>query len=379
MKIGILTQPLHCNYGGVMQAWALQQALRRMGHEPELIARWWTVPMSAPSAARRIGSFVKTLCLKGLRHRDDLLLRNPFPRNYSPVRPESCDRQFVKDHVAQTQRIYDDGKLRAVIDRRGYDAFLVGSDQVWREIYSPRIETYFLDFLSASDHRRRIAYGASFGTDSAYISEEKLPACRALLRRFDTVSVREDGGLRIAREVFGRKDAVRVLDPTLLLSADDYRRLIKPADLHGNGSYMAAYILDMDDGKREVASDLSARMCLPVNRMSASYSGRPMPTVSQWLANFAGAAFVVTDSFHGCVFSIIFHKPFVAIGNARRGLDRFTSMLGPLGLSGRLVMDADEYRLRRDTITPSTDYAAADRSLAAMRQTSLAFLREALA
>lgn len=379
MKIGILTQPLHCNYGGIMQAWALQQALRRMGHEPELIARQWTAPMGVMAVARRIGSFAKTLFLKGLRHRNDLLLRNPLSRNYSPVRPESCDRQFVKDQVAKTCSIYSDGKLRAVIAKRDYDAFVVGSDQVWREIYSPRIETYFLDFLNASDRRRRIAYGASFGTDSAYISEEKLPACRALLRRFDAVSVREDGGLRIAREVFGRKDAVKVLDPTLLLSSDDYRRLIRPADLHSGGSHMAVYILDTDDGKREVVSDLSSRMGLPVNRMSASYSGKPMATVSQWLANFAGAAFVVTDSFHGCVFSIIFHKPFLAIGNAWRGLDRFTSLLRPLGLSDRLVMDADEYRRHRDTFAPTIDYAAVDRRLAAMRQTSLAFLREALA
>lgn len=85
----------------------------------------------------------------------------------------------------------------------------------------------FPRFLSDSDHRKKVAYAASFGVDTEYIDEDKMPQCKTLLSRFDAVSVREDGGLRIVRDDFGRNDVEKVLDPALLLSDSDYRCLIK--------------------------------------------------------------------------------------------------------------------------------------------------------
>lgn len=113
--------------------------------------------------------------------------------------------------------------------------------------------------------------------------------------------------------------------------------------------------------------------------MSVNYTGTKMPTIAQWLATFANADFVVTDSFHGCVFSIIFEKPFIAIGNIERGLDRFTSLLGSLGWGNRLINSLDEFNDKRNTLLSSIDYESVNVQLDEQRRHSLSFLTNALA
>ena len=379
MKIGILTQPLHLNYGGILQNWALQQVLKGLGHEPVMINRCYDAPVrSAVRMAARCRSFAKHIVLKSIGRDSRALLCNPFARVYEPHWPKYADRRFCSKRINKSTALYSDYELRHWIDRCDIDAFVVGSDQVWRQEYSPRIETYFLDFLPIADKRKRIAYAASFGTNNGYIDDDKLPACRALLKHFDAVSVRENGGVNITHEVFDRKDAVKVLDPTLLLSAEDYRTIIGGASTSAS-PYVAAYILDDDADKTAILDTVSANLNVPAQRMSANYTGTKMPTMAQWLATCANAEAVVTDSFHGCVFSIIFGKPFIAIGNTKRGLDRFTSLLGTLGLTGRLINSLDEFNARRTTLLSPIDYAPANELLSEQRTNSIKFLTNALA
>lgn len=378
MKIAILTQPLHYNYGGVLQNWALQQVLTHLGHEPETIALHYSCVRTPKQVFLRTLSLFKTVLHKCLFVRSERKIHNPFGRRYS-VGAFTCDDNFISHKIKSSPLLFCHKALLSLVKRRQYDAFLVGSDQVWREEYSPRIETFFLDFLANNDCRKRIAYAASFGLEQDYISEEKLPLCKRLLQRFDAVSVREDGGLRIAREEFGRKDAIKVLDPTLLLNSEDYLRLIKPKDRNCGNAYVAAYILDDNKDKHKIVDSVSKARGKDVRTMSASFIGRDMPTISQWLANIAFADFVITDSFHGCVFSIIFRKPFIAIGNKLRGLDRFTSLLNEFGLSNRLILNYSDFQKNSASLTSAIDFTAVHNKLGSMRQHSLNFLTNALA
>lgn len=377
MKIGILTQPLNRNYGGVLQNWALQQVLKGFGHHPEMIFRGWTsTPRTPKLIMKRCGSFVKKFSARFIKGDKTAYLSNPFGRVYDALGPLHADKSFLRK-INRTKPIYDNKKLRNVIDRGNYDAFIVGSDQVWRQAYTPDIETFFLGFMDAHDSRKRIAFSASFGTETCDIPEENLKKCRELISRFDAISVREHSGLNILKKDFGIENAIQTLDPTLLLNQQDYLVIINPTD-RLSSKYIASYILDNTPDKEAILDNVCNRLHSPFEKLSCKYTGKPMHTVSQWLATIADSEFVITDSFHGCVFSIIFHKPFIAIANADRGLDRFQTLLKPLGLSDRLVSDLDDFHSRIDTLLKGIDYSKVTPQLEISRKQSLDFLRAAL-
>lgn len=377
MKIGILTQPLRWNYGGIIQNWALQQVLRRMGHEPEMIFLELCEHSSAKLQVMRSLSFVKTLVKKYLFGQKCVYLHSPFDPRYKPnICYYYADSKFVKC-IHKTAPLGYNVDLTRITNRRGYEAFVVGSDQVWREEYSPRIQSYFLDFMPEDDKRKRIAYAASFGKERDYISPEKMPECSRLLGRFDAVSVREAEGVDIVRRDFDRHQVEKVLDPTLLLSATDYEALIAPDDRHSS-PYIASYILDPDYDKTTILTQLATDKNLPISEISIDIRPEGMPTVSQWLANFADADFVVTDSFHGCVFSIIFGKPFIAIANAERGLGRFVSLLSEFGLMSRLVYNFDDFSPKRQHLLEPLDYSPVHQRHDVLRHHSLSWLKNAL-
>lgn len=377
MKIGILTQPLNRNYGGILQNWALQQVLKGFGHQPEMIFRDWTsTPRRPKLIMMRCGSFVKKFGARFIKGDKTAYLSNPFGRVYDALGPLHADKSFLK-RINRTKPIYDNEKLRNVIDHGNYDAFIVGSDQVWRQAYTPDIETFFLGFMDAFDSRKRIAFSASFGTETCDIPEENLNKCRELISRFDAISVRELSGLNILKKDFDIDNAVQTIDPTLLLNPQDYFDIINPKD-RLSGKYIASYILDDAPDKEAILNDVCNRLDLPFEKLSCKYTGKPMHTVSQWLATIADSEFVVTDSFHGCVFSIIFHKPFIAIANVDRGLDRFLSLLKPLGHSDRLVTDLDDFHSRIDTFLKGIDYSKVTPQLEISRKQSLDFLRSVL-
>ena len=377
MRIGILTQPLHRNYGGILQNWALQQILKGMGHQPEMIFRAWSQPpLTSRNFVKQCTRLGMKFFIKHVTGDKALYLGIPSYRVYDALAPLHADIKFL-ERINRTKPIYDNKKLINIIDRGNYDAFIVGSDQVWRHAYTPDIETFFLGFMDAHDSRKRIAFSASFGTETCDIPEENLKKCKKLISRFDAISVREQSGLDILSKDFGVDNAVQTLDPTLLLNPQDYLDIINPKDRH-SGKYIASYILDDTPDKEAILNEVCNRLHSPFEKMSCKYTGKPLPTISQWLATIADSEFVVTDSFHGCVFSIIFRKPFIAIANADRGLGRFQSLLKPLGLSDRLVSDLDDFHSRMDTLLKGIDYSKITPLLEIRRKQSFDFLRAAL-
>ena len=204
--------------------------------------------------------------------------------------------------------VESDRDLLSYYSLNNFDVFLVGSDQVWRPCYSPKLSNYFLDFCDDLHLKsKRVAYAASFGVDEKEFTEEEVAICRPLAKRFDAMSVREDSGVELLRDYFN-VDSEVVLDPTLLLDVNDYEYLIK-----NDGSTEAvlpsgvlAYILDMDESKEGVVEKVcnvfgSTPFYMMNNptRAKSRLKNRTefYPRVGDWLNSFKSADFVVTDSF----------------------------------------------------------------------------------
>lgn len=387
-KIALLTLPMCPNYGGILQCYALQTVLERMGCEVTMLDRRRVAPkLTFLLFILRCVSMLKCVFRRHVLGRKEWHVQKPWAEYYAPYRAQEglwgnprFLQAFVHEHIHQTKPLFSSLELGQAAEEGQFDFFVVGSDQVWREQYAPEITDYFLGFLPDSDRRPKVAYAASFGLERVGISDEKLERCRQLAQRFTAVSVREQSAVRLAKEALA-VDAQWVLDPTLLLTAEDYQFAARSTGKNWAG--VVTYILDGDETKSQVVGDVSTSLSLPVKAMSLSLQAEDgqqddMLPVEEWLRAFAQTDFVVTDSFHGCVFSIIHRKPFIAIANEGRGIDRFISLLGYFGLQDRLVFSMEDYRKKRSALLAPIDFAPVAEKLAQAQETSLAFLREAL-
>lgn len=340
MKIGILTQQLHSNYGGLLQAWALQKVLEDMGHSSEILQRDY-VDIYKPSCinmARRLKLGILKLLGNGklpLKEEELLIIRkntNAFISKYHTVSPV----------FESTKDLYNYTKTKK------FDAYIVGSDQVWRPKYSPCITNYYLDFAE-KQNVKRIAYAASFGVDKWEYTNHQSQKCAILAKKFDMVTVREISAIRLCHKYLG-VDAFLALDPTLLLDKDDYIKLVENEKEPKRKGNLFCYILDPSAEKNKLIDNVSHSLCLvPFSIMTKNNIMKEniqleienciFPRVTEWVRSFMDAEMVVTDSFHGCVFSIIFNKLFWVIGNKERGLARFQSLLGLFGLNNRILID----------------------------------------
>lgn len=387
-RIALLTLPLQYNYGGIMQCFALQTVLERMGCEVSVLNRRHGRPrLTLMLLLLRCLSVLKCVFRRYVLGQKHWLVIRPWAAVYEPdarLAHKPSDRRhvqaFVREHIHLTQPMRSTRALRRWADAHPVDAFVVGSDQVWRGQYAPSVTDCLLGFLPDADARPRVAYAASFGTEPSDIAPALLPRCASLARRFRAVSVREHSGVRLARTLFG-VEAQWVLDPTLLLTASDYQMPSPAGTLCWQG--VVTYILDPSAPKHGVAADVARALGQPLHAITLGprdEEGLPaeLLPVEEWLHAFRQAHFVVTDSFHGCVFSIIHRKPFIALANRERGLDRFTSLLGSLDLTSRLLFSTEEYMPRRASLLAPIDYAPVAARLQEARESSLSFLRDAL-
>lgn len=333
MKIGIITLPLHTNYGGILQAYALQTVLERMGHEVEILEE----PHEYKRASLK--RYIRRVLKKCIGKRS-IINYEGFMRKWQPRVAIDID-EFINTYIHR--RIVKYNTLR----EGEYDAFVVGSDQVWRPSYNQHLEQAFLNFTENWKNVKRIAYAVSFGVDNWELTKKQTEECKRLVQKFDFVSVREYTAVNLCKEHLGI-EATHVLDPTLLLSADDYQKLIDGLKI-SDSPYVFSYLLDESEEKIDILEDISKRLNLPVRKikLEKDISKIPMsklksltyPSIQEWLASFAQADFVVTDSFHGTVFSIIFNKPFVVLPNKGRGVARFESLLKDISLENRIFSD----------------------------------------
>ncbi|MDR1847440.1 MAG: polysaccharide pyruvyl transferase family protein [Bacteroidales bacterium] len=376
MKIGILTQPFSNNYGGVLQNYALQTVLKRQGFEPVTINSYFK-----PKLPLRLMLTLLKRCFMKYILKKNIVVRVWPSRKEREIINQHFNR-FVGKYICTTDSIHSKIKYEK-LQKYSFDAFIVGSDQVWRPRFSPYLTNYFLDFLEGKHNIKKIAYATSFGVDKWEFTPQQTQKCLPLVKQFAAISVRETSAIALCRKYLD-VDAVQVLDPTLLLKREDYLLLIEQENIPKKENLLFTYILNSNKETDRIIKDISSKLLLnigsgmPPNFLHLKKSKKDLndciyPSILQWLAGFRDAKFVVTDSFHGTVFSIIFNKPFLVFANKNRGNTRFDSILKLFHLENNLITcDAiDSYLCK-------PDFTEVNTILKREQEKSLKFLTDAL-
>lgn len=336
--VGIVGRWFTCNYGAAISGYALYRLMQKMDFTPLMI--------DAPD----------------ILDKGDLDIRNDLMPG----------RRFINRHCNVSKRYSSRQKLRELNDC--CNSFLVGSDQLWRgsnHMFSKGKGFYFLDFVD--DSKRKVSYATSFGKEDFIATEQDIILAQHYLKRFDSISVRESSGLDICREKFGL-DAVQSIDPVFLCSAQEYERIIDESEIKKShlerDRFITAYILHPTKEKQEllqyVSDKLNCRLAI-ITDMDKDYIVKRqgctpwfLPHENQismedWLYYMAYAEYVITDSYHGLCFSIIFNRDFICL-EPRDGLDRFLSLAAIFGLENRIGIDLK--RIKEDaSLFEKMDYS----------------------
>lgn len=348
MKIGLLTYHHSVNNGAMMQTYATCRALKELGHDVVI------VDIRQPEKRNHgISSMITSLwCIK----RDNEI--NKFKKQFYPP---------------LTRRYYSVDELRK--NPPEVDCLIVGSDQTWNpDIAKEMTMAYFLDF--GSDKLKRISYASSFGisewpTDSTITSD-----VQNALDRFNSISVRESTGVDLLKKTFGKQGTL-VVDPTMLFeSFPELTREIKQRQeilcykLYRNSDFYN----NIGEVKRQLK--MPARLLnnlTPVKGLRYTYP----PSVSEWIERIGGAGFVITDSFHGTVFSLLYKRQFAVIRNHNSRESRYRDLLNQLGVGNRLFDSVEQLSKMASTLEP-IDYSLVTPKISMLRQSSWDYLKQAL-
>ena len=300
--------------------------------------------------------------------------------NYCSLQPKEQFLQFAKAHYVMSSSYFP--AYDYLLVNKACDAFLVCSDQVWNYAYAGiyGYGGYFqLDF--AEDDKKRIAYASSFGSPEYAMPAE---SGKELYEKFDAISVRESFGVALCKKLYD-VDAVRVVDPVFLLEQEDYDKLIENAS--ETEPYIVVYMLNPTAEKRQLCLDLRQKLggIKIVNLMDANpqyrdYGMRILEydnikldlTVEEWLSYLRNAEYVITDSFHGTCFSVIFGKRFATV--KARESERFETFSAFPELKGRILEDGASYDV--DKLLEEIDYSAVYRRLEEEKEASKDYIRK---
>lgn len=344
-KAMILTFSKVYNRGANMQCYALMKTLQKMGCEVEFLDA--QLPIEKLNLKGRIFYWLSHFAVA------------PF-------------RRKAGFKYSQKYKTYDE----LCKNPPKADVFVVGSDQVWNpditNIFDPRV--YFFGYINKG---RKVAYAASFGknewTKTAY-DKQIIEDCS----HFDAISVREDSGVAICKDILHRDDAVCVVDPTFLLKGDDVRALIEKKSFVRNSKYLFTYLLHEDK-----------HICSILEKISNEYGLEPkggttkgglskllnIESVSGWLRNIDNAELVVTNSFHCMAMCILLHKQFYVIPSFPGREIRMTSLLEKLGIRDRYIANNNIGCLKE---RKPIDFDSVDNKLATYRNESLNFLKKSI-
>jgi hypothetical protein len=351
MKVAILTFSKEINYGAELQCFALKTMLEKLHHEVSVI------DIQLP--------LVKRSLINRLLH---------FPEKiYFSIFWNKHIGSFTRKYFTEQEIMEDPPKA---------DVYIVGSDQVWNPEITQRLSPliYFFNFIK--NDSKRVSYAASFGFET-WTDEILKPQVRILIQKFSAVSVRENDGINICNETFG-VNAVEVCDPTQLLTSADYEKICGPFNESKKSNHILYWkqirnnhveneVLDFADsiGKKVLKiCDLRLRKrCL----------NKPFVTIKQWLNVIRYSDFIVTDSFHGLSFCLIFRRPFAIIYDLDTRGNRIKSILNLIGLQDRLVTSVEELRKHLTCIyNKKIDFDLVNAKLNEKKKFSLEFIRSAL-
>lgn len=349
MKIGIITMHRVLNFGSALQAYALQQALLKLGYDNEIIDYVFPHETDVP-----------------LLMRANLFLRKKIYEMrtgaFFAKKKEGYFKAFRKQFLALSDKTYTRESMLS--DSPAYDLYMTGSDQVWNPLWMKDDTNFLLSFVR---NKEKISYASSFAADA--IPEESKPIYKKYLQEYKHITVRENSGEKIVKELLGGRKAPVVCDPTLLLDQEDYIKIAKKPPLDIHGPYLLVYILDymfnpfpeVNNIVRNVAETLG----LPVVYIGGKYTVYDSHCLSiehigpcEFIWLFQHAKFVITTSFHGTAFATVFEKPLLAVVKTDNDKDgRLTTLMKKVGNekaitsynSSDTYQESELYQLRADS------------------------------
>lgn len=312
MRTALLTIWHEKNYGAELQAYATIKALRNLGHSVQMI----DIRLSDMRYSNYKQKVVDIISYFG---QDD--------RSFN---------HFWKKYIPTTRRYRSIEELKS--NPPVADVFLVGSDQVWNpDITKDFSSIFFLNF--GSEQTPRISYASSFGKESWTHPEQK-EYVREQLKKFLSVSCREESGVTLLRSEFGIESKC-VVDPTLLI--DDYSELTGPIKEEKTLVY---YPLSYDEELESYSISLAKRLGLsPINNRKEYRIMNRIPwkkvSIEEWVRNIAQSQFVITRSFHGLVFCLLHQRQFAILASRNGRGDRLVNLLKLVGLENRYYLNTE--------------------------------------
>ena len=369
MKAGIITFNSAHNYGAVLQAYAMQEYLKSLGLEVEVIN----------FRPKEIDNVYKLYSIKrkgnkivrGLKKLKKMVLVNVSQRWKID---KSKNFEYFINNVLNTTKAYNTlPELQK--DFPQYDILIAGSDQIWNtELTKGFKPVYFLEF--GNKDARRISYAASLGSNS--LPEKYVVFYKRYLENFDFISVREESMKEILKPVTD-KPITCVVDPTMLIDKEVYDKVKIDTRFKGQ-DYIYVHFIGKDEKTYEIADKMSRILNLPIvhnrnkgffeNELSGQFSERP----EQYISVIENAKYVITNSFHATVFSIIYEKNFITIPHAKSP-ERMQNLLSKLGLTNHLVEDV---RIMPELDTLKINYKEVKEKLQEARKESIEFLNNAI-
>ena len=340
MKVNIITRHAIANYGSLLQSFATQKIFEGLNIENEII--------DYVREEEKSENLVKTYTKNSKFWNKNFITRMLYKIIQTP-NLKKMEKEFKnnrKKYLKMTSIQYTDFE-NGIPEA---DIYCTGSDQVWGKIANDDYDkNYFLDFVPKG--KKCIAYSASFGkTEISNELKEKLPI---LLEKYSKILVRESSAIEILKNA--NIDSELVLDPTLLLSKKDWMSLYNK-DLKINKDYILVYQLHHNKNFDKYLKLLEKNTKLKIYRISPSYyfKFKPgkliyLPSLEKFITLFADAKYVITDSFHGTVFSIIFNKPMIDILPKNTGT-RIESILKLFEIDNRILKDFSNTKILEEKI-----------------------------
>ncbi|CAK2010639.1 polysaccharide pyruvyl transferase family protein [Vibrio crassostreae] len=320
-NVAVVTFPLINNYGGIIQAYALMLVLSELGHKPTLINL---------KSERRYLSVSKYIFKKYV-----LFFLKKYRSATLTIKARNLENFIDKYISPKSDSIWSSKQLHKHFISNKYDACIVGSDQVFAKMGYPKFENdYSLGFVD--DETIKLSYAASFGGNDYLGDINTVENHKINLQRFAGVSVREKSAVQVCFNRFS-VNAKHVLDPTMLIDKKNYIDIIEGYSGQLGKDKLFAYVLDSDLIKNNIMTQFADKKEITINQINDGNNSKNIISMQEWLGSIYSAEHVITDSFHGCVFCIIFNKPFHCFVNIKRGADRFYSLLEMFGLENRII------------------------------------------
>lgn len=378
-KVGIITVHRLPNWGSVLQAYALQKIISKLGFDVENIDykypnefHWARGKKWGKKKSPSLRFFVKTI-------KDEI-----FYLLHLKARPQMQLLNYFVDRNMKLSREYSDFDVLHKFPP-AYDIYVSGSDQIWNPNTMLGDTSYMLDF--APEEAKKVAYSSSFSC--RYIPNDKISVYKKFLNRYDAISVRENNGRKIIRELLDR-DAKVVLDPTLLLNGDNWREISAEAHTVKLPSqyilcYMLAYTFSADEPMNIILKRVQKTYDLPIiflKNTPNGFDGRKyeLPQnynigVPEFLYLIQNASIVVSSSFHGVAFAINFGRPLIALAKENED-DRVSTLLNNLDIAEDVLVMTSE--VEEKAFNPFYDVLLEQTILNNLREISIAYLKNNL-